>query len=238
MRLILENIKKSFKEKEVLKGASYSFSSGHITGLLGRNGAGKTTLFQILNEDLTRDGGQIFLEEDGVKRPVKDEDIGMVYSENTLPDFLTGYEFIKFYLDIHRPGQTINPDPFLDQMEFSEEDRHRLIKTYSHGMKTKLSMLILFIAGPPVMLLDEPLTSLDVVVSEMMKNIMRSMEKDHVIILSTHMMDLAKNLCDEIVLLHQGTLQGVENLGKGEEFDRYVLEALRKEGNADDSSLT
>ena len=125
----------------------------------------------------------------------------------------------------------MDPEPFLDQMEFSQEDRHKLIKTYSHGMKTKLSMLTLLIAAPPIMLLDEPLTSLDVVMSEMIKNILRTMQKDHIIILSTHMMDLAKNLCDEIVLLHNGRLKGVEDMGQ-EDFDAYILQALREKEDA------
>ena len=125
----------------------------------------------------------------------------------------------------------MDPEPFLDQMEFSQEDRHKLIKTYSHGMKAKLSMLTLLIAAPPIMLLDEPLTSLDVVMSEMIKTILRTMQKDHIIILSTHMMDLAKNLCDEIVLLHNGRLKGVEDMGQ-EDFDAYILQALREKEDA------
>ncbi|WP_099208203.1 ABC transporter ATP-binding protein [Urinicoccus timonensis] len=231
MRFILEDIHKSFKKHQVLKGADMVFESGHIIGLLGRNGAGKTTLFQILNGELPFDSGSFYIEEGDQRRPVQEGDIGLVYSENILPDFLTGYEFIKFYLDIHRGKESMDPEPFLDQMEFSQEDRHKLIKTYSHGMKTKLSMLTLLIAAPPIMLLDEPLTSLDVVMSEMIKNILRTMQKDHIIILSTHMMDLAKNLCDEIVLLHNGRLKGVEDMGQ-EDFDAYILQALREKEDA------
>lgn len=231
MRLILKEIEKSFKDHPVLKGASMTFESGHITGLLGRNGAGKTTLFQVLNGEIPFEKGAFYIEENGQTRSLTNGDIGMVYSENILPDFLTGYEFIKFYLDIHQGKESLDPEPFLDQMEFTEEDRHRLIKSYSHGMKTKLSMLTMLIAAPPIMLLDEPLTSLDVVMSEMIKNILRGMQKDHIIILSTHMMDLAKNLCDEIVLLHNGKLRDVEDVGQ-ENFDTYILDALREKEDA------
>lgn len=231
MELIIDDIHKAFKDHQVLKGASISFESGHITGLLGRNGAGKTTLFQLLNGEIPFDSGKFYIRENGQSRPVQEGDIGLVYSENILPDFLTGYEFIKFYLDIHKGKEKVDPEPFLDQMEFTEEDRHKLIKSYSHGMKTKLSMLTLLIAAPPIMLLDEPLTSLDVVMSEMIKTILRSMQKDHIIVLSTHMMDLAKNLCDEIVLLHNGKLRGVEDMGE-EDFDAYILQALREREDA------
>ena len=101
MELVIRDIRKSFQEKEVLKGASYTFYEGTITALLGRNGAGKTTLFNILYGDYQADQGDIFLVEDGIERPLSPEDIGMVFSENYLPEFLTGYEFIKFYLDLH-----------------------------------------------------------------------------------------------------------------------------------------
>ncbi len=113
-------------------------------------------------------------------------------------------------------------------MSIEEEDRDRLLKDYSHGMKNKMQMLVKLIADPPVLLLDEPLTSFDVVVAEEMKQMLKAIKKDHIIIFSTHIMELALDLCDEIVILNHGVLEEVpkEHLNK-QEFKDRIIDALR-----------
>ena len=101
MKLVIENVKKRFDKKEVLKGIDFEFEKGKIYGLLGRNGAGKTTLFNCLNEDLEIDEGSFYLVEDKQKRPMEAEDIGYVLSTPNVPEFLTGREFLKFFIDIN-----------------------------------------------------------------------------------------------------------------------------------------
>ena len=93
-----------------------------------------------------------------------------------------------------------------------------------------MQMLVNIIARPKLLLLDEPLTSLDVVVAEEMKELLRKIKKDRVIILSTHLLDLALDLCDEIVLLHKGILEKIvkEDLEK-DDFKDKIIEALRDE---------
>ena len=97
MRFIIEHLSKHFEKKEVLRNIDFTFESGKIYGLLGRNGAGKTTLFNCLNRDMKVDGGRFFLESKGQNRDVVPEDIGYVLSTPTVPEFLTGREFLKFF---------------------------------------------------------------------------------------------------------------------------------------------
>ena len=151
-----------------------------------------------------------------------------------MPEFLTGRELLKFFMDIHE--ETIKnpktPDEYFDYMSIEPEDRDRLLKDYSHGMKNKMQMLINIIAEPNLLLLDEPLTSLDVVVVEEMKQLLRSLKKDHIIIFSTHIMDLALDLCDEIVLLSHGELEIVDKSDlDSKEFKEKIIAALREETN-------
>lgn len=236
MKFVIEHLAKSFEKKQVLKDITFSFEAGKIYGLLGRNGAGKTTLFNCLNRDLKTDGGNFYIEEsNGARRAVVAEDIGYVLSTPTVPEFLTGREFLKFFMDINEKSLK-NPrsiDEYFDSMSIAPEDRDKLLKDYSHGMKNKMQMLINIIAQPNVLLLDEPLTSLDVVVAEEMKQLLRSLKQGRVTIFSTHIMDLALDLCDEIVLLNHGELEVVEktNLDSGE-FKEKILAALREEENA------
>ena len=234
MQFIIEHLSKSFGKKEVLRDMGFTFEAGKIYGLLGRNGAGKTTFFNCINRDLRADGGSFLLEEDGQTRPLHPEEIGYVLSTPTVPEFLTGREFLKFFLDINRDSiQNPRPlDAYFDEMHIDPEDRDKLLKDYSHGMKNKMQMLINIIAQPNVLLLDEPLTSLDVVVAEEMKQLLRSLKQDRITIFSTHIMDLALDLCDEIVLLNHGVLEVVEKTDlNSKEFKDRIIAALREEEN-------
>ncbi len=234
MKLILKELKKNFGSKEVLCGASFAFESGKIYGLLGRNGAGKTTLFNCINEDLPVDSGSFEVEENGVCRPVQAEDIGYVLSAPVVPEFLTGREFLKFFMDINKKKikeeKTI--EEYFEIMSIAPEDRDRLIKDYSHGMKNKMQMLVNFIANPGILLLDEPLTSFDVVVADEMKQLLRSMKEKHIIIFSTHIMELALDLCDEIVILNEGILREMDREDlNNTEFKDKIIAVLRGSEN-------
>ena len=232
MTLVIEHLAKSFDHKQVLRDVTFSFESGKIYGLLGRNGAGKTTLFNCLNRDLPVDGGTFYWLEEGERRPLAPEDVGYVLSTPTVPEFLTGREFLKFFLDINEAAvpQPRPLEEYFALVGIQPEDQGRLLKDYSHGMKNKMQMLVNIIANPNVLLLDEPLTSLDVVVAEEMKGLLRSLKKDRVTIFSTHIMDLALDLCDEIVLLNHGVLEVVDKANlDSEEFKDKIIQALKEE---------
>lgn len=232
MELVLEQLTKSFGSKEVLKGATYTFRQGGIYGLLGRNGAGKTTLFNCLSAEFPPDSGKVYLNDVGGQRPLSQGDVGYVLSTPVVPEFLTGYEFVKFFLEITGdPGNTgRTPDDWLALVGIDKEDRHRLMRGYSHGMKNKVQMLCFLIGRPPVILLDEPLTSFDVVAALEMKNLLREMKDDHIIVFSTHILQLAADLCDEIVVLNHGLLEGVDSsLIHTPEFEERIIHILKEE---------
>ena len=173
MELIISHLVKSYGSKKVLKDIDFVFEEGKIYGLLGRNGSGKTTFFNCVNSDIDIDSGSMFFrdEKDPNKViPLQPEDIGYLVSTPTVPEFMTGREFLKFFLEVHeeiKPDRTI--EEYFDYMMIPEDDRDSLLKNYSHGTKNKMQMLLNIIASPRLMLLDEPLTSLDVVIAEEMQ---------------------------------------------------------------------
>lgn len=172
MKLVLQNVRKSFGEKNVLNDLNFQFEKGKIYGLLGRNGAGKTTLFNCLGGEIQADGGAMELVNDATSRHLEVDDVGYVYSLPMLPEFLTGYEFVRFFIDVNADvieGRGNNIDDLFDMMHMTLEDRHKLIKQYSHGMKNKVQMMLFLLMKPTVILLDEPLTSFDVIVASEMK---------------------------------------------------------------------
>ena len=130
MKLVIKNLTKKYDDKLVLDEVNYEFKEGVITSVLGRNGAGKTTLFNVLYDEIDFDSGEFYLENEGVTEQLKKEDIGMLFSENFLPEFLTGYEYIKFYRDINSPNDIKTVEDYMEMMEFSKKDQNRLIKDY------------------------------------------------------------------------------------------------------------
>lgn len=229
MELVISNLKKSFDAKQVLQDASFTFEKGRIYGLLGRNGAGKTTLFNCISREMEYEDGSVLLRDNGEEVGLNYDSIGYAFATPTVPEFLTGYEFIKFFLDINEKHiqERKTVEEYADMVGLDYTDLDCLLKGYSHGMKNKIQMLCLLIRRPPVILLDEPLTSLDVVAAHEMKQILLEMKRDHIIILSTHILQLAQDICDEIVLLHQGRLTGLKEQDyQGEDFEEKIMELL------------
>lgn len=231
MKLVIKNLHKNYETKEVLKGINFEFEKGKIYALLGRNGAGKTTLFNCINEDIPIDKGEFYLESNSIKK-IEPEDIGYVLSTPNVPEFLTGREFLKFFLEINNEILENNKsiDKYFDLVKIEIGDRDKLLKDYSHGMKNKMQMLVNIISNPNILLLDEPLTSFDVVVAEEMKELLKSIKKDHIVIFSTHILELALDLCDEIVILNKGTLEQIDKKDlDNKELKTKIIEALKEE---------
>ncbi len=228
MKLILKDIIKSYDKKDVIRKASFEFEKGKIYGLLGRNGAGKTTLFDCVYGELPITSGSIMLEVDGDINKPKVDDVGYVLSTPSVPGFLTAREFVKFFIDINKEKipnlKTI--DEYLDIVGIKNEDRDRLIKDYSLGMKNKVQLLMCLIVEPKVILLDEPLSSFDVVIAEEMKKLLINLKAEHIIIFSTHIMELAMELCDEVVILSEGTLT------QSPKDKEIIIERLKKDADA------
>lgn len=139
MKLQVASISKKFDQKIIFDQASFIFEKGKIYGLLGRNGSGKTTFFNCIAKNLKLDEGQIQLLEEDEVRNYDNTEIGFTQTYPQLPAFMTAYEFIRFYMDIHREQikDTRKPEDWLTLVGIKEEDQHRLLKDFSHGMQTR-----------------------------------------------------------------------------------------------------
>ena len=232
MDLIIKNLTKKYDKKTVLDDIDYTFESGKIYGLLGRNGAGKTTFFNCINEDISYNEGTFLLSSEYGENKLNSNDIGYVVSTPIVPEFLTGKEFLKFFLDINKDKDLLSIDEYFKLVQIDKEDQDRLLRDYSHGMKNKMQILINIISNPKIILLDEPLTSLDIVVQDEMKKLLKTLKKDHIIILSTHILELALDLCDEIVLLNNKKITKVEkNNLNTKKYKEKIIKELKEDTN-------
>lgn len=234
MQLEVSGLTKCFGSKLVLDNIDFIFESGKIYGLIGRNGAGKTTFFNSINKDIDIDSGKVYLDNGYGKNELLTNDIGYVVSTPIVPEFLTAREFLSFFMEANK-GRIDNDktiDDYFKLVDIEKDDQDKLLKDYSHGMKNKMQILVNIIAHPKVILLDEPLTSLDVVVQDEMKKLLRSLKDEHIIIFSTHILEIAMDLCDEIVILNNKKLELVEkkNLNTKKYKDK-IIHCLKEQKN-------
>lgn len=231
--LTLENLSKSYGSKPVLSGISRSFVRGKIYGIIGRNGAGKTTLFNCINRDIPFDSGTIsYTDQDFQSHPISFENVGFVSASPLLPDFLSGFEFIKFFVEFDKSIDVSEKSDeaihsYFDLVQIDYDDRFKLIRNYSYGMKNKVQLLCSLIRKPKILLLDEPLSSFDIIVSQEIKQLLFLIKKDHIILMSTHILQLAIDICDEILLLKDGKLFDASwNRHNQDDFENYIVQEL------------
>ncbi len=230
MRLIIEDLTKKYGDNLVLNDISFSFESGKIYGLLGRNGSGKTTFFNCLDDLIPFEKGNFYIETDDGKKESLEGNIGLVLTNPMLPEFLTGYEFIKTYMEINKIDELDAIEDYFKKVSLTKEEQDKLIVEYSMGMKNKLQILMCIISKPKIILLDEPLTSIDVIVAKEIKDIFKSLKKDHIIIFSTHILELATSICNEIVILNNKNLELIDSkIIKSSSFEDKIVEILKDE---------
>lgn len=230
MRLIIKDLTKKYGDNLVLNDISFSFESGKIYGLLGRNGSGKTTFFNCLDDLIPFEKGNFYIETDDGKKESLEGNIGLVLTNPMLPEFLTGYEFIKTYMEINKIDELDAIEDYFKKVSLTKEEQDKLIVEYSMGMKNKLQILMCIISKPKIILLDEPLTSIDVIVAKEIKDIFKSLKKDHIIIFSTHILELATSICNEIVILNNKNLELIDSkIIKSSSFEDKIVEILKDE---------
>lgn len=231
MKLVVNKICKNYEKKEILKDIDFEFETGKIYGLLGANGSGKTTFFDLINGDEKLTKGKIFLENNSIEEKLSKDFIGYVRSIPQVPDFLTARDFVEFYLETNQYNieNLKSADEYLDDFYIEEDDKDKLLKDFSHGMKNKVMMLINFVSNPKILLLDEPLTSFDPIITDNMKKKLKDVRKNKIVILSTHIMDLAIDLCDEIILLKDGKFELIDNVKLGKvKSQKVILKHLKE----------
>ena len=230
MRLEVQELKKSFGEKEVLHGISFHVESGSALGLLGRNGAGKTTTIRILMDVFKANSGSLLM--DGKPFKAREYQIGYLPEERGLyPKKTVGEQLI--YLAMLRglnakeaKEQTKN---WLERMGVSEYENRKL-ETLSKGNQQKVQLAQTLLCNPDIVILDEPFSGLDPVNAQILKDVIKEqIDAGKIVIFSSHQMSHVEEFCDEIAIMNHGDIVLSGNLREiKREFgkDRLVVASL------------
>ncbi|TYQ17944.1 UNVERIFIED_CONTAM: ABC-2 type transport system ATP-binding protein [Acetivibrio alkalicellulosi] len=210
--LEIKNLVKNYGKKEAVKSISLSVKPGEIYGFLGHNGAGKTTTIKVCTGLLKPTSGSVKIcGYDIVSQPLKaKENFGYVPDNPYLYNKLTGREFLDLVSGIYMKGKRKDAvkriDQLLQDMQMTD-NADKLIETYSHGMRRKITLCSALLHHPSVIFLDEPTTGLDVSSAKAAKDIFRKhADEGCSILFTTHVLEIAERLCDRIGIICQGEI--------------------------------
>ena len=205
----IQHISKSFGSQKVLNDVSLEIPAGQIVGLLGPNGAGKSTLMKILIGLWSADSGT-------VSAPSR---IGYLPENNPLYEEMYVTEYLQFMASL----TSVSPkgglsgeaglysvseavSSLIDKVGLTPE-RHKHIRELSKGYRQRVGLAQALLGDPQLLILDEPTTGLDPNQLVEIRSLIRSLGKDRTVILSTHIMQEVREMCDRVVILDHGTVK-------------------------------
>nr|WP_308742987.1 ABC transporter ATP-binding protein [uncultured Anaerocolumna sp.] len=204
----VKNVSFSYTKKPFVKDISFSVGGGEIFGFLGPSGAGKTTLQKILTGLISTYDGSAVVAGMECKRHNNSfyEKIGVDFEFSTLYEKLTARQNLQFFSSLYR-NQPVSIDNLLEAVGL-HNDADKKVSDYSKGMKSRLNFIKSLLHDPSILFLDEPTSGLDPTNSRLMKDmILEEKRKGKTIIITTHNMHDATELCDKVAFIVNGEIR-------------------------------
>jgi len=223
----IKNLVKKYGDKYALDDISFTINNGEIVGFLGPNGAGKSTTMNIVTGYLASTSGSVVI--DG--KDILDDPIGVKKLIGYLPEQpplygeMTVQEYLDFVFDLK--GCTLNKKKHIDEIctiTKVASVRNRLIRNLSKGFKQRVGIAQAIIGNPQIIIFDEPTVGLDPKQIIEVRNLIRTLGKNHTVILSTHILSEVQSVCNRIVVINNGKIVADE---KTENLNRAISENSR-----------
>ncbi|MED3994766.1 ABC transporter ATP-binding protein [Peribacillus frigoritolerans] len=204
MKLEIKNVTKKFKEKTAVNNFSMELQSGECVGLIGPNGAGKSTLIKVIADIIDPSTGEVLL--DGKKISKMKKEIGYLPQYPNFFQWMTAKETLTFMGQLSgiKREELLNGIPeILSKVGLSGEENSK-VRTFSGGMKQRLGIAQALLHKPALIVMDEPVSALDPIGRREVLNIIKEIKKDTTILLSTHILSDAEEICERFVIIKSG----------------------------------
>lgn len=239
--IIAENLKKIYgKDFVSVDNLSFHIEKGEIVGFVGQNGAGKTTTIKMLTGILKPTEGNVQINGFDIQNNALEakQSIGFIADNPDIFLRLTGLEYVNFIADIYGVGEA-DRKKRVEEMagRFGMEDSlNKQMISYSHGMRQKMMIIGALVHKPPVWILDEPMTGLDPNAAYELKKMMRKhADAGNCVFFSTHVLEVAEKLCDNIIMIkkgrdiYQGTLDELVRSHKNKSLEEIFVAMTHEE---------
>lgn len=200
-------LKKSFQGTEVIKGLNFQLEKGKCIALLGQNGAGKTTTLGMLTGLLTPSAGKIIFSDEKKQGDFRGW-IGYLPQKPVFYEWMTGKEFLEYVGKLSGLSIKESKGRTKELLELTgiSEAKNRKISKYSGGMKQRLGIAQAIIHRPSLVMFDEPVSALDPIGRREVLDLLEKLKKETTVLFSTHILNDAEEVCDEILFLHNGEI--------------------------------
>ncbi|MBR6167425.1 MAG: ATP-binding cassette domain-containing protein [Paludibacteraceae bacterium] len=214
----IEHIYKSFGKQQVLRDVTLDIPEGQVLGLLGPNGAGKSTLMKILIGLWSADKGSVNVP----------ERIGYLPENNPLYEEMYVVEYLRFMagMTAKGEGQKAKVDALIERVGLTPE-RHKHIRELSKGYRQRVGMAQALLGDPQLLILDEPTTGLDPNQLVEIRALIRDLGKERTVILSTHIMQEVREMCDRVVILDHGVVKADQAINEIADLETLFREATK-----------
>lgn len=199
---------KDYGARRALQGITFDAKQGEIVGFLGPNGAGKTTTMRILTGYMPPSDGEAIVAGYDVVEESLEVRKRVGYLPETVPLYndMTAVEYLKFMADIRNiPDAEDRAYEVLDEVNLGDR-ANSFIGTFSKGMRQRVGLAQAMIHRPEVLILDEPTIGLDPVQVVEMRKVIKEIGKDRTVLLSTHILTEAQNMCDRVLIINKGKI--------------------------------
>ena len=215
MSVKLQHIHKSFGTQQVLQDVSLEIPEGQVLGLLGPNGAGKSTLMKILIGLWKADSGSVSVP----------KQIGYLPENNPLYEEMYVSEYLQFMARMTNIGNSESLiDDLMERVGLTPE-RHKLIRELSKGYRQRVGLAQALLGNPQLLILDEPTTGLDPNQLVEIRSLIRELGKDRTVILSTHIMQEVREMCDRVVILDYGQIKADKPMSEIDNLEELFRQA-------------
>ena len=206
--LEVTNLTKTFEKVIAVDNASFNVPEGSVFGLIGRNGAGKTTTLRMMMNIYQPDSGEIVFKGEKVGQDFKDS-VGYLPEERGLYKKMKVIDTLIFLSELKgKSGReiTIKAEDYLERFELADRKNSK-VEDLSKGNQQKVQFISTILHDPEFLIFDEPFAGLDPINTNLLKQIILEMKDEgKVIIFSTHLMDFAEKMCDNIAMIDQGKI--------------------------------
>ncbi|MDQ0880597.1 ABC transporter ATP-binding protein [Peribacillus sp. V2I11] len=234
MKLEIKNVTKKFKEKTAVNNFSMELQSGECVGLIGPNGAGKSTLIKVIADIIDPSMGEVLL--DGKKISKMKKEIGYLPQYPNFFQWMTAKETLTFMGQLSgiKGDELVSGIPeILSKVGLSGEENSK-VRTFSGGMKQRLGIAQALLHKPALIVMDEPVSALDPIGRREVLNIIKEIKQDTTILLSTHILSDAEEICERFVIIKSGkkiedtTMSELLNRNSGNKINVDIISKSQK----------
>jgi len=209
------NLTKSYNNQVVLKDLNLSIKKGEVYGFIGKNGAGKTTTINLMLSLITKDSGEVFINEKEVeyKDQFYKKKIGYVPDVPVFPGYMRAKDYLKFTYEIFDLNPEDEERRIGEVLEFVNlPNSKKRISSFSRGMKQRLAIAQALLHDPEILIMDEPTSALDPIGRNDVMNMIYKLKGSKTIFYSTHILEDVERVCDRIGILDEGVLLFESNI--------------------------